>query len=163
MQPQVIMERNWVTSLKLSVPQYASDLMHNIESAMTEHTLHEVEAHSCALAAALAMGAGELAFEITMSTVLFGNDIREEVAQNVVALTVDVVDTEFYVSCDDWINESADIKATPHALAASLVLRNTHRSTKLAESLEENGYTKQQLRDIARIASVIPALGKCLI
>ena len=78
------MNRDWVSSFKMSAPAYAGELVKNVETAMTDHVLDTVDAHACALAAALASGNGELAFEISMSKELFGNDIREAVAKAVI-------------------------------------------------------------------------------
>jgi hypothetical protein len=77
---------NWIDTVKLSLPEHASDLAENLSVVMTKYpdSLSEIDAHACALAAAMASGNGELAFEISMNSPLFGNNIRELVAQAVI-------------------------------------------------------------------------------
>ena len=77
---------NWIDTVKLSLPEHAADLAENLSVVMTKYpdSLSEIDAHACALAAAMASGNGELAFEISMNSPLFGNNIRELVAQAVI-------------------------------------------------------------------------------
>ena len=77
---------NWIDTVKLSLPEHATDLAENLSVVMTKYpdSLSEIDAHACALAAAMASGNGELAFEISMNSPLFGNNIRELVAQAVI-------------------------------------------------------------------------------
>jgi hypothetical protein len=153
--------RDWVKTLTISLPGYAEDLGNKIQSVMTEHNLGDAVAHSCALAAALADGNGELAFEITMSDVLFGNDIREDIAKTVAAMSVDIVNMTYdvcllgtpYVPSYD----------TPYALASALVLGNSHIAQQTINNLLLNGFPSDQIKSVADIASVIPAISKCLI
>ena len=86
MQPLSI-NGNWVTAVTISLPDYASQMGNRLESVMKDNSLSTVEAHSCALAASLAVGYGELALEISMSNELRGNNIREEVAAAVIDMT----------------------------------------------------------------------------
>lgn len=79
MQPNI---KNWIEVLKVNLPQTAEDLAANLD-LITTSPLDEIDAHSCALAAAMATGNGELVFEMSMSEPLFGNPIRESVAKAV--------------------------------------------------------------------------------
>lgn len=74
---------NWIQAVKVSLPEHMHDLQNNLDSCMDTKYLSEQEAHSCALAAAITSGNGELAFEISMNSLLFGDPIREIVAQAV--------------------------------------------------------------------------------
>lgn len=145
----ITLNRNWVNTLVVSLPDYADELGKHIQSAMTDNALTELDRHVCALAAALADNNGELAFEIAMSNELRGNDIREDIAKAVIALTADLA--------------NATDNATLYALATSYVLKNDRQSHLLVEKLSEAGYTSDQLRAVHRIASLIPAIRKCLI
>ena len=145
---------NWVTAVTMSLPSYALPMGNRLESAMKDNSLSIIEAHSCALAAALAVGYGELALEISMSNELRGNDIREEVAAAVIDMTFSNISGDLLIT---------DLKITPYALAVAMVLKDELSIEVIRSGLTEFGYTNEQLKDIAKIAGLIPAIGKCLI
>ena len=146
---------NWVTAVTMSLPDYASQLGTRLESIMKDNSLSTVEAHSCALAASLAVGYGELALEISMSNELRGNDIREEIAASVLDMTINNISSDCFTDLD--------IKITPYNLAVAMVLKDGASKVVIKSGLTELGYTDEQLADIAKIAGLIPAIGKCLI
>jgi hypothetical protein len=146
---------NWVTAVTMSLPDYASQMGNRLETVMKDNSLSTVEAHSCALAAALAVGYGELALEISMSSELRGNDIREEVAASVIDMTINNVSRDCF--------SDLDIKITPYNLAVAMVLKDGASKVVIRSGLTELGYTDEQLMDIAKIAGLIPSIGKCLI
>jgi hypothetical protein len=146
---------NWVTAVTMSLPNYASRLGDRLESVMKDNSLSIVEAHSCALAASLAVGFGELALEISMSNELRGNDIREEVAASVVDMTINNISRDCFTDLD--------IKITPYNLAVAMVLKDELSIDVIRTGLTGSGYTDEQLADIAKIAGLIPPIGKCLI
>jgi hypothetical protein len=153
MQPLSI-NGNWVTAVTISLPDYASQMGNRLESVMKDNSLSTVEAHSCALAASLAVGYGELALEISMSDELRGNDIREEVAAAVIDMTFSNISGDLLIT---------DLKITPYALAVAMILKDELSIDVIRSGLTELGYTNEQLADIAKIAGLIPAIGKCLI
>jgi hypothetical protein len=146
---------NWVTAVTISLPDYASQMGNRLESVMADNSLSIVEAHSCALAAALAVGYGELALEISMSNELRGNDIREEIAASVIDMTINNVSRDCFTDLS--------IKITPYNLAVAMVLNDGASRVVIRSGLTEFGYTEEQLIDIAKIAGLIPPIGKCLI
>jgi hypothetical protein len=150
----LVQPSNWVTTVTISLPDYASQLVNRLESVMKDTSLSTVEAHSCALAASLAVGYGELALEISMSDELRGNDIREEVAAAVIDMTFSNISGDLLIT---------DLKITPYALAVSMILKDELSIEVIRSGLIEFGYTNEQLVDIAKIAGLIPAIGKCLI
>ena len=153
MQP-LIQPGNWVTAVTMSLPDYASQLGERLQAVMKDNSLSTVEAHSCALAASLAVGYGELALEISMSDELRGNDIREEVAAAVIDMTFSNISGDCLIT---------DLKITPYALAIAMILKDELSIDVIRIGLTELGYTNEQLADIAKIAGLIPAIGKCLI
>jgi hypothetical protein len=146
---------NWVTAVTMSLPDYASQMGNRLESVMQDNSLSTVEAHSCALAASLAMGYGELALEISMGSELRGNDIREEVAASVIDMTINSVSRDCFTDLD--------IKVSPYNLAIAMVLKDGASVDVIRNGLTELGYTDKQLTDIAKIAGLISPIGKCLI
>jgi hypothetical protein len=95
-----------------------------------------------------------LALEISMSNELRGNDIREEVAAAVVDMTFSNISGDLLIS---------DLKITPYALAVAMVLKYELSIEVIRTGLIELGYTNEQLADIAKIAGLIPSIGRCLI
>ena len=146
---------NWVTTVTISLPDYASQMGNRLESVMKDNSLSIVEAHSCALAASLAVGYGELALEISMSNELRGTDIREEVAASVIDMTINNISRDCFTDLD--------IKITPYNLAVAMVLKDGSSRVVIRSGLTELGYTDEQLTDIAKIAGLIPSIGRCLI
>ena len=146
---------NWVTAVTMSLPSYALPMGNRLESDMKDNSLSIIEAHSCALAVSLAIGYGELALEISMSNELRGNDIREEVAASVIDMTISNISRDCFTDLD--------IKITPYNLAVAMVLKDELSIEVIRSGLTEFGYTNEQLKDIAKIAGLIPAIGKCLI
>lgn len=146
---------NWVTAVTMSLPEYASKMGDRLQSVMKDNSLSTVEAHSCALASALAVGYGELALEISMSNELRGNDIREEVAASVIDMTINNVSRDCFTDLD--------IKITPYNLAVAMVLKDELSVDIIILGLRELDYTSEQLIDIAKIAGLIPSVGRCLI
>jgi hypothetical protein len=90
-----------------------------------------------------------------MSSELRGNDIREEVAASVIDMTINNI-------CRDCFTD-LDIKIAPYNLAVAMVLKDNYTIDVIMLGLRELGYTSEQLIDIAKIAGLIPAIGKCLI
>ena len=95
-----------------------------------------------------------MALEISMSDELRGNDIREEVAAAVIDMTFSNISGDLLIT---------DLKITPYALAVSMILKDELSIEVIRSGLIEFGYTNEQLVDIAKIAGLIPAIGKCLI
>lgn len=173
------MNRDWVSTFKMSAPMYASELVKNVESAMTDHVLDTVEAHACALTAALASGNGELAFEISMDKVLFGNDIRETVAKavifesmnaNYMAYTaaaqredIEVDSTGYYMDDFKQFGGIEPEKFLLFCLVAAIVNRSDGSIQNKMHLLKQHGVPQGKIQSAARIASVIPSIGKCLL
>ena len=143
----ITLNRNWVNSLVVSLPEYADELGKNIQAAMTGEVLDEIDAHTCALAAAIADRNGELAFEIAMSDVLRGNDVREEIAKAVVDLMID--------------ERNALENPSLYTLAIAYVL-NIHVAD-VEHCLIQQGVDAQKLAAVIRIARLVPAISRCVI
>jgi hypothetical protein len=151
----IILNRNWVNSLLISLPEYAQALGNRLDTTIKNSTLSATEIHSCALSCAIAAGYGELAFEISMSDELRGNDIREDIARVVINMTIDNVSRDSFTDLN--------IIATPYTLAVAIMYKNSHRIDQIKVALQEQGYTDDQLNDISKIASLILPIGKCIL
>ena len=167
----------WVDIVKTSIPEHLSHLERNFEIVMTHHGLDEIDAHACALAAAIASGNGELAFEISMNGPLFGRAERELVAQAVVSMSIDTVYLSYLDAVDIALynspkSHSLEIfepimtdetgKAAAYAFAAAIVLKHS-RTFALVELLEKRKFSREQVQDIANIAAVVASINKAVI
>lgn len=168
---------NWIDAVKMSLPEHVSHLERNLDIAMTTHGLDEIDAHCCALAAAIAAGNGELAFEISMNGPLFGLPEREIVTQAVVSMMIDSVYLEYLAAVDiaeynspkshslevfEPIMTDETGKAAVYAFAAAIVLKHS-RTFALVELLKGRNYTREQVQDIANIAAVVSSINKVVI
>jgi hypothetical protein len=143
---------------------------------MTQHDLDEIDAHACALAAAIASGNAELAFEISMNGPLFGREERELVSQAVVSISIDTVYLEYLdatykasvsnpphkLEIFEPIMSDATGKAAVYAFAAAIVLQQS-RAFALVELVKNRNYTDEQIQDIANIAAVVASINKAAI
>lgn len=143
----ITLNRNWVNTLTISLPEYANDLGKQIEISMTEQVLEDIDAHACALGAAIAAGNGELAFEIAMSDTLRGTDIREEIAKAVIDLMIG--------------NDDQVTNPKPYTLAIAYVLGI--QVADIEQNLSNAGVEQYKIDAVQRIARLIPAIGKCVI
>lgn len=166
----------WVDSVKMSMPEHAADLEKNLEIVMTKHSLNEIEAHGVALAAAIASGNGELAFEISMNGPLFGSEDRQLAVKSVVAQSINSTFATYSraasrleyetLTTNMETSELLPEEKTKYALysmAAALVFRYEWIVWNYMEILKLAGYTDEQLRDITDIVCVVSAINKIAI
>lgn len=169
---------SWTEVVKKSLPEYASDLVYNL-SVCENSTLSEIDFHTCALAAAIASGNGELAMEINHSTALIGNPIREEVAA--------IVSFAILNSClgnyqevtrqnslhgktlSTGIKPRTDFKYVTktqefmYHLVTYVVTGSLHGIKHYKMLLQNQNVSEQGMLDITKIASVVTAIGKTII
>lgn len=167
---------NWVENVKNSIPDHAKDIRLNLDAVMNRSGLEEVDAHGCALAAAIAAGNGELAFEIQMNGPLMGAPEREAAMTAAALMGMNNVYYPFVEMTGD-----ADLKGLPpglrmnayathggvskkkfemYALAASIVGKCHFCVKNHYDVLKKEGMTVQELQMVGKIASVVHAIGK---
>ena len=167
---------NWVQQLKESIPDHAKDLKLNLDSVINRSGLDEVDAHACALAAAIASNNGELALDIQTNGPL--KDSQECTAAKAAAALMGMnnIYYPFVEMCDDpslkglppglRMNVYAThggvskVKFEMYALAASIVGKCHFCVKSHYDLLKKEGLTIQQLQSIGKIASVIGAINK---
>ncbi len=140
------LNRNWVDALTVSLPEYANELGNQIKAAMTAQVLDDIDAHACALGAAIADGNGELAFEIAMSDPLRGTELREDIANALINLMIGNTDAQ---------------QPTLYGLAIAYVL--DIQVADIEDKLSIAGVEQHKLDAVQQIARLIPAVSKCLI
>lgn len=166
----------WVDKVKESIPDHAKDIKLNLDSVINRSGLDEIDAHACALAAAIASGNGPLAYEIQMDSPLVGTPEREAAKTASALMGMNNVYYPFVEMTDD-----ANLKGLPaglrmtayashggvskkkfemYALCASIVGKCHFCVKSHYDILKNEGMTVQELQAVGKIAAVINAVGK---
>lgn len=167
----------WVDALKeQSIPEYAKDTRLNLDAVIKRSTLPVEEAEAIALAAAFATG--KSGFWTWLHSQLA--DRKEADAALTAASLMAMNNTWYpYVEMADDANLSglpAQLRMNAisthggttkgrfeaYSLAASIVGKCHFCVKAHYETLKQEGYSTEQLRDIGRIASVITAVSRVL-
>jgi len=167
---------NWVDQIKETIPDYAKDTRLNIDSVMKRSTLASEEAEAVALAAAFATGNSKL--WTWMQTQIAD---QKEAEAAVVAASLMAMNNAWYPFVE--MADDANLKGLPAQLRMNAIA--THGGTTKArfeayslsasivgkchfcvkahyDTLKQEGYNVEQLRDIGRIAAVINSVAKVL-
>lgn len=170
---------SWVDEVKNSIPDYAKDIKLNLDAVINRSGLDEVDAHACALAAAIMANNSELAYEISLNGPLMGTPEREA-AKTAAALMA--MNNTYYpfieMTGDDQLKGLpaglrmnayathggvSKVKFEMYALAASVVGKCEFCVKSHYELLKKEGMTVQQLQDVGKIAAVVGAINKMLL
>lgn len=164
----------WIEMISGSIPAHCEDIKVNLKAAFENLNLEEVDAHSCALAAAIATMNGELAFEMEMDDAIRGKPEREaaKTAAALAALMATHLDasdsldgpaTEFTLGEWKKTAEVDEIKVGMYVYAAAVALRSKPLILEYGQLLQAAGLNIEQLRTIIKIASVTAAINKIAI
>lgn len=166
----------WVDKVKASIPDYAKDIRLNLDSVVNRSSLSATESNGVALAAAIATGNKQLAVAIIESKVLDDTHaFAVKAAASLMAMN------NVYYPFVEMANDSELKSHKPelrmnvyanfggvdkksfemYALAASIVGKCHFCVESHYALLKKEGVTTLQLRDVARITSVIAAVAKC--
>lgn len=166
----------WVNAVKDSIPDHAKDLKLNLDAVINRSGLDEIDAHACALAAAIAASNMELAKQIETNGVL--NGTVEATASKAAAALMGM--NNIYYPFVEMADDSqlkglppglrmnvyathggvSKLKFEMYALAASIVGKCHFCVKSHYDLLKKEGMTVQQLQAVGKIASVIGALNK---
>lgn len=165
---------NWLESVKESIPEHAEDIKINLLDIMDNHGLEKVDAHGCAYAAAIAASNGGLAFEIEMNSPLFMHDNEREATKAAAALMgrnntwytfaeIHDIEDDAFTSINSTFGVSKK-KFYMYALAASIVSKCNNSIKFYSDELVlKEGMTISEITNIAKIASIVNAIGKIAI
>jgi alkyl hydroperoxide reductase subunit D len=168
---------NWIDQIKSALPEYAKDTKLNLDAVINRSTLAKEEAEACALAAAVATGNGKIV------SVLLGNiedTVERDAAMTAASLmAMNNVWYPYLEMADDAnmsglpaqlrmnaiANHGGSTKARfeAYSLAASIVGKCHFCVKAHYETLKQEGYTVEQLRDIGRIAAVMTSVCRVLV
>ena len=166
----------WVEQLKESIPDYAKDIKLNLDAVINRSTIDPDDATYIAIASAFATGNAKLLSFIVASA-------TDEVEKNAAlsAGSIMAQNNVWYPYIE--MADDANLKGLPAQLRmnaitshggttkgkfeayslASSIIGKCHFCVKAHyETLKQEGYSVEQLRDIGRIASTINALSKIL-
>jgi alkyl hydroperoxide reductase subunit D len=167
---------SWVDQLKESLPDYAKDVRLNLDSVIKRSSINEELASACALAAAFATGNGKLVSFIQSNIADDKERDAALAAASIMAMTniwypyVEMVDDEnlkglpAQIRMNTIASHGGTTKARfeAYSLAASIVGKCHFCVKAHYETLKQEGYTVEQLRDIGRIAAVITSVARVL-
>lgn len=167
---------SWVDRVKESIPDHAKDIKLNLDAVINRSGLDEVDAHACALAAAISAGNGPLVHEIQHDSPLVGQPEREAAMTAAALMGMNNVYYPFVEMAGDQ-----DLKGLPaglrmqayathggvsklkfemYALCASIVGKCHFCVKSHYDLLKKEGMTVTQLQAVGKIAAVVNAVGK---
>ena len=167
---------SWVDTIKNSIPDHSKDIRLNLDSVINRSGLDEVDAHACALAAALSAGNGPLAYLIQSSELLVNTPECEAAKTAASLMGMNNVYYPFVEMCED-----PNLKGLPaglrmtayashggvskkkfemYALCASIVGKCNFCVKSHYELLKKEGMSVTELQAVGKIAAVINSVGK---
>lgn len=167
---------SWIDQLKEGLPEYAKDTKLNLDAVIKRSSLAPEEAEAVALAAAFATGNGKLVTFIQSGIA----DAKERdaamaagsiMAQNNIWYPyVEMADDPALKGLPAQLRMNAiashggttKARFEAYSLAASIVGKCHFCVKAHYETLKQEGYSVEQLRDIGRIAAVITSVSRVL-
>jgi lipoyl-dependent peroxiredoxin subunit D len=167
----------WVDTLKEGIPDYAKDARLNIDTVIKRSTLDPVVAEGCALAAAFASGNTKMWTWISSQ---IADTVERDAA--VTAASLMAMNNTWYPFVE--MAEDPNLKGLPaqlrmnaiathggttkarfeaYSLAASIVGKCHFCVKAHYDTLKQEGWTVEQLRDVGRIASVMNAVCRVMV
>jgi len=168
----------WVETIQQSLPEHASDITDALGILFDNTKIDEVDAHGCALSAALVALNGDLAFEIQMDGPLMGRDERKLAKFAAIKATTDSVHNNFIYTSEDLIesnpayfwNESLKVddymtskSFIMYDLSAAIVARDPVGIRNNILALKEQEVTDEQISYIAQVASIVSSINRVII
>lgn len=167
---------NWVENVGASIPDHSKDVRNMLIKVMKTKAISELDAHACALTAALVSGNGELGFTIEMFGPLQKARSEINIAKSAASLSnmhniyngfigqsCNQGNFQYETDIDNTVEESfqgpLQTKFAMYSLAAS-VISHPSQANKYFNKLVEQGITVEAIQDIVKIAAVINTIGK---
>lgn len=169
---------NWVDQLKDNLPDYAKDIKLNLDAVIKRSKLDPLEAQCVALAATFATGNSKLWTWISTQIAASGDT---DVTAAITAASLMAMNNVWYPFVE--MAKDEQLKGLPaqlrmnsiashggttkarfesYSLAASIVGKCEFCIKAHYETLKQEGYSVEQLRDIGRIAAVMTAVSKIM-
>lgn len=167
---------NWVDQLKAGLPDYAKDTRLNIDSVVKRSTLDPVEAQCVALAAVFATGnsklwtwiqaqiedAKEAEAAITAASLMAMNNTWYPYVEMAGDQSLSGLPAQLRMNAIATHGGTTKARFEAYSLSASIVGKCHFCVKAHYDTLKQEGYTVEQLRDIGRIASVMTAVSRVM-
>jgi lipoyl-dependent peroxiredoxin subunit D len=168
---------NWIDQIKGALPEYAKDTKLNLDAVINRSALSKDEAEACALAAAVATGNGKI---VSLLLGNIENAVERDAAMTAASLMA--MNNVWYpyveMAADDRLTGlpaqlrmnaiaghggTTKARFEAYSLSASIVGKCHFCVKAHFETLKQEGYTIEQLRDIGRIAAVMTSVCRVLV
>lgn len=167
----------WVDQLKESIPDYAKDARLNIDAVIKRSTLEPVVAESCALSAAFASGntkmwqwiSGQISdpverdAAITAASLMAMNNVWYPYVEMAEDPNLQGLPAQLRMNAIATHGGTSKARFEAYSLAASIVGKCHFCVKAHYDTLKQEGYSVEQLRDIGRIAAVITAVCRVMV
>ena len=165
----------WVDALKeQSIPEYAKDTRLNIDAVIKRSTLPVEEAEAVALAAAFATGNSKLwtwihsqlsdrkeaDAALTAASIMAQNNVWYPYVEMADDANLKGLPAQLRMNAITSHGGTTKAKFEAYSLAASIVGKCHFCVKAHYETLRQEGYTVEQLRDIGRIAAVMTSVAR---
>ena len=166
----------WVDQLKETIPDYAKDTKLNIDAVIKRSSLPVEEAEALALAAAFATGNSKLwtwihsqiadrkeaDAALTAASIMAQNNVWYPFVEMADDPQLKGLPAQLRMNAIASHGGTTKARFEAYSLAASIVGKCHFCVKAHYETLKQEGYTVEQLRDIGRIAAVINSTAKVL-
>lgn len=166
----------WVDTLKDSLPEYAKDIKLNLDSVINRSTFDADYASALALAAAVQTGNAKLIqfiaagvtdevernAALTAGAIMAQNNVWYPYLEMLGDPNVSGLPAQLRMNSIASHGGTTKAKFESYALIASIIGKCHFCVGGHADTLRQEGYSSEQLRDLGRIAATINALAKIL-
>lgn len=166
----------WVDQLKETIPDYAKDARLNLDAVVKRSTLPAEEAEAVAVAAAFATGntkfwtwlhaqiadRKEADAALTAASLMAMNNTWYPYVEMADDANFTGLPAQLRMNAISTHGGTTKARFEAYSLAASIVGKCHFCVRAHYETLRQEGYTVEQLRDIGRIAAVITAVSRVL-
>jgi alkyl hydroperoxide reductase subunit D len=166
----------WVDSLKETIPDYAKDTKLNLDAVIKRSTLPVEEAEAVAVAAAFATGNSkfwtwvhsqitdrkEADAALTAASIMAQNNTWYPFVEMADDESLKGLPAQLRMNAIASHGGTTKAKFEAYSLAASIIGKCHFCVKAHYDTLKQEGYTVEQLRDIGRIASVMNSVAKVL-
>ena len=167
----------WVDTLKEGIPDYAKDARLNIDAVVKRSTLDPVVAEACALAAAFASGntkmwqwisasmadATERDAAITAASLMAMNNTWYPFVEMAEDPNLTGLPAQLRMNAIASHGGTTKARFEAYSLAASIVGKCHFCVKSHYDTLKQEGWTVEQLRDVGRIAAVMNAVCRVMV
>jgi alkyl hydroperoxide reductase subunit D len=166
----------WVDQLKEGIPDYAKDTRLNLDAVVKRSTLDSEVAEACALAATFATGNSKLwawiqsqladqteaTAAITAASLMSMNNVWYPYVEMAEDANLQGLPAQLRMNAIATHGGTTRARFEAYSLAASIVGKCHFCVKAHYDTLKQQGYTVEQLRDIGRIASVMSAVARVM-